>query len=164
MTHGHVVDIFIAPVSEAPLQRVEHVRAVSGMGLEGDRYFNRAAAVPGIDPLKAAGQQATLIESEAIEAIDRENGICLQSGQSRRNIVTRGIALNHFVGKEFRVGDVVMRGIRLCEPCGHLEKMTRTGVRAALVHRGGLRAQILSEGVIRTGDRIEALQHAEVRA
>jgi hypothetical protein len=160
VSQGQVIGIYIAPVSEAPLQRVDSVRAVSGMGLEGDRYFNRIGSFPKTDPVKALGQQATLIESEALEAIDHESDLCLESGNSRRNIVTRGVALNHLVGKEFRVGDVIMRGIRLCEPCGHLEKLTIPGVRAALLHRGGLRAQILSDGVIHTGDHIECVERA----
>ena len=74
--------------------------------------------------------------------------------ETRRNVVTRGVALNHLVGKRFRVGEVMLQGIRLCEPCEHLESLTRPGVRAALVHRGGLRAQILEGGAIRVGDSI----------
>ena len=74
--------------------------------------------------------------------------------ETRRNVVTRGIALNHLVGKRFRVGEVLLQGIRLCEPCDHLESLTRPGVRQALLHRGGLRAQILEGGVIRVGDPI----------
>ena len=79
----------------------------------------------------------------------------LDPGNSRRNIVTKGVALNHLVGREFRVGEVTLRGIRLCEPCGHLEELTQKGVMQALVHRGGLRAQILIDGTIRVGDTIQ---------
>lgn len=164
MSHGSVTGIFIAPTGEASLHRIEHVKAVPGHGLEGDRYFNRTGSFLKKDAKAAAGQQATLIESEAMEAIERDDGIRLEPGQSRRNIVTRGVALNHLVDREFRVGDVVMRGIKLCEPCGHLENLTCSGVKAALMHRGGLRAQILTEGVIRTGDRIEVIEVAEARA
>jgi MOSC domain-containing protein YiiM len=97
----------------------------------------------------------TLIEVEALEALQRDYGVELQPSESRRNIVTRGVALNHLIGREFSVGDVRLRGLELCEPCGHLEGLTRPGVKQGLIHRGGLRAQILSEGVINVGDRIE---------
>jgi MOSC domain-containing protein YiiM len=84
----------------------------------------------------------------------RETEITMEPGQARRNLVTRGVPLNHLVGKEFSVGAVVLRGIRLCEPCGHLEALTIKGVKEGLCHRGGLRAQILHGGVLKTGDRI----------
>jgi MOSC domain-containing protein YiiM len=96
-----------------------------------------------------------LIESEAVEALRRDYEIEFEAGMSRRNIVTRGVPLNHLVGREFRVGEVVLRGLKLCEPCGHLEQLTGVRVREGLVHRGGLRAQVLNEGTIRPGDPIE---------
>ena len=98
----------------------------------------------------------TLIEIEALEALRRDYEIELEPGAARRNIVTRGVALNHLVGREFSVGGVRLRGVRLCEPCAHLEKLSRKGVLRSLVHRGGLRADILSEGTIRPGDPVEA--------
>jgi hypothetical protein len=160
VSHGQVIGIFIAPAGKAPLQRVDQVRAKPGQGLEGDRYFKRTGSFIKPDKPLPDSQEATLIEAEALDAIRRESDILLELNESRRNIVTRGVALNHLVGKEFRVGDVMLRGIKLCEPCGHLESLTKPGVKAALIHRGGLRAQILSEGFIRTGDRIEAVQPA----
>jgi MOSC domain-containing protein YiiM len=97
----------------------------------------------------------TLIEIEAIEALERDYGVKLSPGDARRNIVTRGVALNHLVGKEFRVGEVVLRGIRLCEPCQHLVQLTgQEKVLPGLVHRGGLRAQVVKGGVIRVGDAV----------
>jgi len=90
-----------------------------------------------------------------IESLKRDYGIEIDPGASRRNIITRGVPLNHLVGRELRVGEVMLRGIRLCEPCSHLERLTRNGVLRGLVHRGGLRAQILTEGTIRVGDPIE---------
>jgi MOSC domain-containing protein YiiM len=164
VAHGQVVGIYIAPVGKAPLHPVEQVNAVSGVGLEGDRYFQRTGSFVKGDAGVNAGQQATLIEREAIEAAEREYDIKLEPGQSRRNIETRGVALNHLVGKEFRVGQAVLRGIKLCEPCGHLENLTGKGVRASLIHRGGLRAQIVTDGLIRAGDRVEILEPAEVGA
>jgi MOSC domain-containing protein YiiM len=97
----------------------------------------------------------TLIEIEAIEALERDYGVKLSPGDARRNIVTRGVALNHLVGKEFRVGEAVLRGIRLCEPCQHLVRLTgQEKVLPGLVHRGGLRAQVVKGGVIRVGDAV----------
>ena len=101
----------------------------------------------------------TLIEIEAIDGLKRDYEVQLDPGQSRRNIVTRGIALNHLVEQEFRIGDVVLRGTRLCEPCAHMEKLTVKGAMRGLIHRGGLRAEIVKGGTIRVGDRI----HSEVR-
>ena len=78
----------------------------------------------------------------------------LEPGEARRNLVTRGVPLNHLVGREFRIGDVLLRGLRLCEPCEHLEALTVQGIKNALCHRGGLRAQIIQGGIMRTGDSI----------
>ena len=83
-----------------------------------------------------------------------EYEITLEPAQARRNLVTRGVPLNHLIGREFAVGDVVLRGLRLCEPCGHLEKLTIKGIEKSLRHRGGLRAQVVQGGVLRSGDTI----------
>ena len=151
---GEVVSVHIAPDAEAPTVSVPKVRAVPGKGLEGDRYFRTTGTYsnrPG------TGRELTLIELEAIEAIKRDNGIVLEPGAARRNLVTRGVPLNHLVGQEFHVGGVRLLGVRLCEPCSHLEGLTQKGVLAGLVHRGGLRAKILTEGEIREGDPVEPL-------
>ena len=151
---GEVVSIHIAPKREAPTQSVGSAHAIPGRGLEGDRYF-RAAGTYSDRP--GPWRELTLIELEAIEAMARDNEVRIEPGAARRNVVTRGVALNHLVGREFRVGDVRLRGIRLCEPCAHLEGLTRKGVLGGLVHRGGLRAQILTDGAIRVGDLIVPL-------
>jgi len=130
---------------------VEQVRAVAGQGLEGDRYFNRTGTY---SKKSAPDREVTLIEVEAIEALAREYKIALEPGAARRNIVTRGVPLNHVVGRKFRVGEVTLLGVRLCEPCSHLERLSHPGVREALIHRGGLRAQILTDGTIRVGDPV----------
>ena len=96
----------------------------------------------------------TLIEIETIEALQREVKLEIGPGDARRQIVTRGVPLNHLVGQEFTVGEVAVRGIRLNEPCAHLASLTDKKILPGLVHRGGLRAQILTEGVIRPGDEI----------
>jgi MOSC domain-containing protein YiiM len=126
-------------------------RAVVGRGLEGDRYFNKLGTYSN-DP--GSGRDVTLIEIEAIEALKRDYQIELEPSQARRNIVTQGVALNHLVDREFKIGDVILRGTRLCDPCSHLEKLTRKGVMRGLIHRGGLRAEIISSGTLRTGDPI----------
>lgn len=149
---GEIVAIHIAPEEGAPVVPVREVRAVPGRGLEGDRY-HRLSGEEGKRKL-GPGNEVTLIEQEAIEAVKKDKGIELGPGDSRRNVVTRGVPLNHLVERNFRVGEVVLRGIRLCEPCGLLEKMTSEGVRAAFIHRGGLRAQVVREGTIRVGDAV----------
>ena len=152
MKNSSVVAINIAAEAAKPLTSVKQVRAVPGRGLEGDRYFKQTGTYsnkPGPD------REVTLIESEAIEALKRDHQIELEPSESRRNIVTRGVALNHLVGREFKVGGATLRGLRLCEPCSHLEGLTQKGVLGGLIHRGGLRAQILTEGMVRVGDAVE---------
>ena len=156
---GEVVSIHIAPEKEDPMQSVESVHAVPAHGLEGDRYF---VAKGTYSDRPGPSREITLIELEAIEALARDNEITIEPGAARRNLVTRGAALNHLIGREFRVGDVRLRGIRLCEPCAHLEGLARQGVLGGLVHRGGLRAQILTEGRIRVGDPVVPLEGAAV--
>lgn len=152
MQQGNLIAIFIAPAEGQPTQSVSQVRAVPGQGLEGDRYFIKAGA-EGANP--DGSRQVTLIESEALQALDDETGILLQPGEARRNLVTSGVSLNQLVGKEFRVGEVTLRGVRLCEPCQYLAGRTHPGVLAGLLHRGGLRAEILNEGIIHAGDSVQ---------
>ena len=155
MSQGKVVSIHIVATGAAAMKSIEEVRAVAGKGLEGDRYANKIGTYSN-EP--GSGRDVTLIESEAIEALERDYQIKLASGQSRRNIVTRGVALNHLVGKEFSIGAVVLRGTRLCDPCAHMEKLTVKGALRGLIHRGGLRAEILTGGTIRVGDAIGIVQ------
>ena len=137
-----------------PLVAVEEVRAVAGKGLEGDRYAEGRGT---FSSRPGTGRQVTLIESEAVEAAGREYGVVLDPGQTRRNVVTAGVALNHLVDREFTVGGVRLRGVRLAEPCAHMAELAGDAeVRKALVHRGGLRADILSDGVIRVGDEVRS--------
>ena len=155
---GTVVALYLAPAGEARMKSVKEARAVSGKGLEGDRYFNRTGT---FSNQPGTGRDVTLIELEALEALQRDYAIELNPSQSRRNIVTRGMPLNHLVGIEFAVGGVTLRGTRLCEPCSHLEKLTRKGTMRGLIHRGGLRADIVADGVIRVGDTIHLKASAD---
>ncbi|HWO42464.1 MAG TPA: MOSC domain-containing protein [Candidatus Eisenbacteria bacterium] len=148
---GSVVAIYIAPVGRAPMRSVAEVRAVQGQGLTGDRY---AAKLGTYSNQPGSGRDVTLIESEAIEALARDYQLELDPGSTRRNIVTRNVPLNHLVGREFHVGAARLRGTRLCEPCAHLENLTRKEIVRGLIHRGGLRAEIVRSGTIRVGDPV----------
>lgn len=125
------------------LWTVESVQAVAGKGLEGDRHFHAAGAPP--------GQALTLVAAEVVE----EAG--LEAGGTRRQVTVRDVDVNALVGKRFRVGEVECFGVELCEPCRHLEEMTRPGIIKELTHRAGINADILVGGVIRVGDPIVEL-------
>ena len=152
MFQGSVVSIHIAPAGAENMVAVNEVEAIPGKGLAGDRYYlqtgtkSKAQSEP--------DRELTLVESEAIEGFKSELGIDYEPAMARRNVVTRGVPLNHLVGREFQIGAIRVRGIRLCEPCAHLATLTDKAVLPGLVHRGGLRAQILTEGVIRAGDPV----------
>jgi MOSC domain-containing protein YiiM len=131
------------------------VRAVPGKGIEGDRYFGGNGTFsphPG-----RPDYEITLIEKEKIDAFARETGLPFTAFHARRNLVTQGVDLNALAGREFLVGEVRIRGIRLCEPCRHLARTTFPETLKGLVHKGGLRAQIVTEGTIRAGDPIVTL-------
>ena len=152
MWQGRVLSIHVAPAASAPMESVAEARAVPGRGLEGDRYFLGTGYYS--PRPSAGGREITLIEAETLEALDETLGIKLSAAESRRNVTTSGAPLNHLVGREFWVGSVRLRGTRLCEPCTHLDQLTRPGVMHGLIHRGGLRASILTDGVIRVDDPI----------
>jgi MOSC domain-containing protein YiiM len=157
MFQGTLEAIFIGTAKGAPLEKVSSARALAGAGLGGDRYstgngtFSKDTSK---NPNKhyPADRQITLIEVEAIEAAARDYEVAIEPAQARRNLLVRGVPLNHLVEKEFMIGEVRLRGLRLCEPCGHLEKLTQPGIIKALLHRGGLRAEILSDGTLNHGD------------
>ena len=148
---GTVEAIFLHREEAGPMEAVASAWAEPGHGLEGDTYYADAA---GGNPRHGADREVTLIEAEAVESVPRDHGIPLTQAESRRNLVTRGVQLNPLVGREFRVGEVLLRGIRFCDPCAHLQKLTRPGVLSALAEKGGLRAQILEGGTIRAGDAV----------
>ena len=125
---------------------VDAVRAVAGGGLEGEYHFTPDGA--------PSGGALTLIAAEALTGLEDDTGIALSHEESRRNVLTRGIDLNALVGRRFRVGEVQCEGVELCEPCRNLERMTEQGVLRGLVHRGGLRADVLTGGTIRVGDPV----------
>lgn len=147
---GAVEAIHIAADAGAPVRAVAAIRAIAGVGLEGDRY----AYGRGHYQDERVSRDLTLIEAEAAEALAREHGTELASGESRRNLTTRGIDLNALVGRRFWVGEVLCLGSCLCEPCQYLADLTGKPLLRPLVHRGGLRADIVRGGVICLGDQI----------
>ena len=150
MFQGSVVSIYIADGPGTEMFSVPETQAVPGKGLAGDRYYNNTGTFSKPQP----DRELTLIEAEAVDAFREAAEIDYGYGDARRNIVTRDVPLNHLVGKEFQIGDVRVRGLKLCEPCGHLARLTNEAVLPGLVHRGGLRAQILNEGLIKVGDAV----------
>jgi MOSC domain-containing protein YiiM len=148
---GRVVAIYVAPGEGVPMEARDAAHAIAGKGLDGDRYAIEAGKYSGT---KVGKRAVTLIEREAVDGVRAEYDLELAEQETRRNLVTEGVPVNHLVGKEFTVGGVRMRGYDLAEPCAYLEGLTRPGVRAALIHRGGLRAEILDDGPIRVGDAV----------
>jgi MOSC domain-containing protein YiiM len=145
----HVEAINIGP-SDA-IGPVRSVRAVAGKGLEGDRHFFPGGAGP--------GEALTVIEAEVLEEVS------LTGAQSRRQVTVRGVRVNDLVGRRFRIGEVECLGTELCEPCLHLQELTRPGIIKELVHRAGIRADILSGGTISVGDPVlDEQSSAERRA
>lgn len=153
---GRVEAIAIAPQAEAPMVLVDSATVRADRGLEGDRYFDGRGTFSNVH---GRGYDLTLIEAEVLDSLQLPGGR-LAPEEARRNVITRGIDLNALVGKPFRIGNVQCVGHRLCEPCAHLERLTaragKPGTLRALIHRGGLRADVLSDGEIHLGDNITA--------
>jgi MOSC domain-containing protein YiiM len=137
---GTVEGIHISPEFERLPEPVEAIE-VTAEGVRGDRHFGR--------------RNLTLIEAEALEGLFEDNGVELSAAESRRQVLTRGVRLNDLVGRRFRVGEVECVGEQWCEPCNHLQGLTRPGVLRGLVHRGGLLADIVRGGRIGVGDDVE---------
>jgi len=151
-TVGRLEGIWVAGAAGAPSRACDVARGIPGRGLAGDRHAVGAGTFPSGMP----GSALTLIEAEVCEAFEPP----LRPDEHRRNVVTRGIDLNSLVGSEFTIGDMRCRGMRLCEPCTVVEGYASRPVLRALVHRGGLRADILAESEIRVGDEIRAVARA----
>ncbi len=135
--------IHIRPRDAEQFHAIDSAVAVAGNGLEGDRHYHPDGAAP--------GQALTLVDAAIVEEVG------LAPGETRRQLTVRGVELNDLVGKRFRVGEVECLGVELCEPCRHLEQMTRPGIIAELAHRAGINADIVVGGVIRVGDAVEEL-------
>lgn len=151
---GLVERIYIGAEATEPMTERWEVRALDGKGLEGDRYAEGRGT---FSNKPATGRHVTLVEAEAIEAVAKTKDIGFDV--TRRNIVTRGVPLNHLVDKEFTVGEVVLRGMRLCEPCSHLSRLAGDEeLKTAFLHRGGLRAEIVKGGSISVKDPIAPVE------
>jgi len=151
---GNLRGIWISAAARTPLISVEAVRAVPGRGLEGDRYFLGCGS---FSRWPGTGRAVSLIAEETLQAIRAEHGIDLSEGRSRRNLITSGIELADLQDRFFRIGTAVFRGVRPCSPCQYLERITQVGVFDALKNRGGFRADVIEEGVLRVGDAIEII-------
>jgi MOSC domain-containing protein YiiM len=147
---ARVAAIYIAPKAAEEMVSVPQVRAFADRGLQGDRFFRDSWQA-----LNRPDKAVSLIEAETLDAVAAELGVESLAQNSRRNIVTRGVPLVDLLQREFMVGQVRLRGIRLFEPCGHLVKLSGLpGIFRALEHRSGLKAAIISDGLIRVGDPI----------
>lgn len=148
---GTVEHIHITQRESAPMLSIREARALPGIGLEGDRY---AAGTGRYSSDGRDGRALTLVEAEVLDALRTQSGIDLSAGETRRNVTTRGVRLNDLVGERFLIGDVLCEGARLCEPCDYLAGLTNKALVKPLTHKGGLRANILTEGTIRVGDEV----------
>ena len=146
--------VMIAPEREGAMTRVDRAAARAGRGLEGDRYFEHRGT---FSNAYGRGHDLTVIEAEALDGLELPAGK-LAPEEARRNILSRGIDLNALVGEHFKIGEVECFGQRLCEPCSHLERLTtqagKAGTLRGLIHKGGLRVDVLTDGEIGVGDRI----------
>ena len=152
MFQGELIAIRIASDAAAVMQSVDCAEAITGTGLKGDRYAELKGVFQKGEIERK--QQVTLVEIEAIEAATKRYDLTVTHQSSRRNLLTSGAPLNHLVGVDFWVGEVQLRGVKLCEPCSYLDKVSGAGHLEALLHRGGLRAEIIQGGQLRVGDVI----------
>ncbi len=151
---GSILSIYIAPQGGAPMQALTAAELIEGVGVAGDRY---ATGMGHYSKMPAADRQITLIEVETLEALERDHGLQLEAVESRRNVCTRGVPLNHLVGQEFHLGDAILYGARLNVPCKYLEKVTGKTVFEVLKHRSGLNCEIRRGAIIKPGDPIHPL-------
>ena len=142
-----ITAIYISPTATVLPHAVTEVEARAQRGLVGDRYFEGCGTFSDCEP-KGPGREITLIEGEVLAEL------ALSAAEARRNVVTEGVRLNELVGLKFRIGEVLIEGIRLCPPCTHLDQVTGKALLKPLADRGGLRANVLSDGVLRVGDAI----------
>lgn len=148
-----LIAIYLSPSATVLPTSVMEAEAKAHTGLVGDRYFTGSGTFSNATP-KGPGRELTLIESEALQAVEAEHGVRLSAAQARRNLVTEGVRLNDLVGVKFHIGGVLLEGIRFCDPCMHLNAVTGMPLLEPLANRGGLRAAILNDGILRVGDEI----------
>jgi len=148
-----VTAIFISPAAAAPMQSLAEACLEAGKGIVGDRYHAGRGTFSeklGDSPAR----EVTLVETEQIDEFNHTTGMRLKPGDLRRNIVTGGVELNALVGMQFSIGEVILEGIRLCEPCEHIARLVAADVLTGMLHKAGLRAGIIRGGFIRPGDTV----------
>lgn len=148
---GKLLHIFIAERAGAPMQKLDEARLIAGVGIDSDRY---AIGIGHFSNKPHPDRQITMIEIEALEALERDHSILLKPAESRRNLVARDVPLNHLVGRKFQVGGAILYGGRLNKPCKYLEGLVQKPVFMPLLNRAGLNCQILQGAIIRTDDPI----------
>ncbi len=150
MQSGLVAQIFIGPDAGAPMKPVEEVGAITGKGLEGDRYFD--AGDEGHDP----SLEVTLFSAEGIEAGRAPEGLDIDPEDMRRNLMTKGVSLSSLIGRRFSVGEVQLEGLEENPPCAHLQRLAGKPLLKPMIDNGGIRARIIVSGKIRVGDEIRS--------
>ena len=155
---GRVLEIWTAPEAAAPMVRSTTVQAVAGVGLVGDRYA-RGGGTWASYPVQE--KQVTLIDADEVAAVAADVGVPLTPGLTRRNVVTRGIALPSLVGQYFTVGEVLLFGTKRCPPCTHLERLTGWRLVKALAARGGVNAAVFGGGTVSEGDVVRLVSDDE---
>lgn len=148
---GRVDALHLAARSFLPMRPMSPLNLIAGLGVEGDRY---ATGEGFYSDRPEEGRQVTLFEAETLEALNRDHGVELTASDHRRNITTRGVPLNHLVGRKFRIGTAVLEGTRLSTPCRHIEQITGKEIFNLLLNRSGLHARILTGATIEVGDKV----------
>jgi hypothetical protein len=148
---GTVAGLAVAPAAEADMQLLEVATARAGRGLDGDRY---AVGAGTFSPRagRRPGYELTLMAAEVLDELPGAD-----FAATRRNVLTRGIDVNALVGRRFTIGEVLCEGLRLCEPCVHLDRISGPGLLRPLIHKGGLRVDVLSDGEIGLGAPIRTV-------
>ena len=148
---GRIVSLHRTPRAFLPMGTFDTLNLIAGYGIEGDRYATESGFYSHKPEI---GRQVTFFEVETLEALERDHGITLRADEHRRNITTRGVPLNHLVGRRFRIGEAVVEATRLSVPCRHIEEITGQQIFNPLINRSGLNAKILSGAIVRVGDPI----------
>lgn len=151
---GALVAIHVAERASQPMRALAEARLVSGIGIPGDRYAEKSGTY---SVRHHIDRQVTLIEQETLDALARDHGVELAPHEHRRNLTSRGVALNHLVGRYFAVGECVLYGGRLNVPCRYLEELLGKKVFKPLLNRSGLNARVIVGGTLRVGDIITPL-------
>ena len=156
---GLLVAIHVTDAPSLPMRSLTRATLVAGKGIPGDRYAERTGTYSARHHID---RQVTLIEEEALDALARDHGVSLAPHEHRRNLTTRGVPLNHLVGRYFRIGECVLYGGRLNVPCRYLEELLGKKVFKPLINRSGLNARVIAGGTLRPGDAIAPLDAADI--